>query len=67
MDENIRRLQEKRAALQRRLEALESAAIRRLEQEIETGTATAIEITKRQIAEVEEALARSRPSRGTDG
>jgi len=58
MDVNNRRLQERRATLQRRLEALESAAIRRQGQEIETGTTTAIEVTKKQIAEIEEEIAK---------
>jgi hypothetical protein len=60
MDANIRRLQERRATLQRRLEGLDSATIRRQGQEIETGTATAIEITKKQIAEIEEEIAKIR-------
>jgi hypothetical protein len=60
MDVNNRRLQERRATLQRRLEALESAAIRRQGQEIETGTTTAIEVTKKQIAEIEEEIAKIR-------
>jgi hypothetical protein len=50
------------ADLRRRLEALEWAAMKGIGQEIETGTATAIEITKRQLAEVEEAIARCRES-----
>ena len=60
MDVNNRRLQERRATLRRRLEALESAAIRRQGQEIETGTTTAIEVTKKQIAEIEEEIAKIR-------
>jgi sugar-specific transcriptional regulator TrmB len=56
-DDRIRLLQEKLAALQRRLEALESGAIRRAGQQIENGLFTAIEITKKQIAEIKKMIA----------
>jgi hypothetical protein len=46
------------AKSQRRLEALERTAAEYCGQKVATGTATAIEITKRQIAEIEAALAR---------
>ena len=55
-DEESRLLREKLAALQRRLQALESGAIRRAGQQIEIGLLTAIDITKRQIAQIEERI-----------
>jgi ferritin-like metal-binding protein YciE len=61
-DERINLLRDRLAALQRRLEALESGAIRRAGQQIESGILTAIEITKKQIAQVEETIGNS--SRG---
>ena len=55
-DEGIKQLRQRLAALQRRLEALESGAIRRAGQQIENGILTAIEITKKQIAQIEETI-----------
>ena len=55
-DEGIKLLRDRLAALQRRLEALESGAIRRAGQQIENGILTAIEITKKQIAQIEERI-----------
>jgi len=56
--ETIRQYRRELAKLQRRLDALERTAEEYCGQEIATGTATAIEITKRQIAEVEATLER---------
>lgn len=55
-DQGMQLLRDKLATLQRRLEALESSAIRRAGQEIENGIVTAIEITKKQIAQIEETI-----------
>ena len=55
-DEGIKLLRDRLAALKRRLEALESGAIRRAGQEIENGILTAIELTKKQIAQIEERI-----------
>jgi hypothetical protein len=54
----IRQHREHLARLQRRLEALERTAAEYCGREIATGTATALQITKRQIAELESAIAR---------
>jgi ferritin-like metal-binding protein YciE len=59
-DEGIKLLRDRLAALQRRLEALESGAIRRAGQEIENGILTAIELTKKQIAQIEETIRKRR-------
>jgi uncharacterized protein (DUF39 family) len=48
------------ADFQERIEMLRASAMKSGGQEIPTGTATAIEITNRQIAELDEAIARCR-------
>jgi len=56
--QEIRRYRQELAKLERRLEALERTAKEYCGQQIATGTATALEITKRQIAELKAAMAR---------
>jgi hypothetical protein len=56
--ENVRRCRKELAKFQRRLDALERTAAEYCGQEIAIGTANAIEMTKRQIAEIEAAIAR---------
>jgi hypothetical protein len=59
-DEGMKVLRDRLAALQRRLEALESGAIRRAGQEIESGILTAIELPKKRIAQIEETIRKRR-------
>jgi hypothetical protein len=56
--EKIRQYRQELAKLERRREALERTAAEYCGQEIATSTATAIQMTKRQIAEIEAAIAR---------